>query len=119
MSTQMSTQRLIEFAHRATFVEPDHETLPSACVLMTTLTLDDLPPRQREIMLLMAKGLTNNAIAKRMRVSPSTVRNQLTNISNALGLRGGNRARSRRAYLLATFFELVPKRRKARRVKRS
>ena len=43
-----------------------------------------LTPREREILELLAKGLTNNAIAERLVLSPKTVRNQVSNIFSKL-----------------------------------
>lgn len=40
----------------------------------------ELTPREREILELVAQGLTNNAIAERFVVSPKTVRNQVSSI---------------------------------------
>jgi DNA-binding NarL/FixJ family response regulator len=51
----------------------------------------ELTAREFEILSLMAKGLTNNAIAERLFLSPKTVRNQVSTIFNKLNVsdRGG------------------------------
>lgn len=79
----------------------------------TAITLDDLTPRQREIVLLLAEGLTDRAIAKRLGVAVPTVYNQLTRIAQAVQLKTDKRY-FRRAKLIAMFFDLVPKRRRVR-----
>jgi len=44
-----------------------------------------LTPRQREIAVLVADGLTNNQIAERLRLAPKTVRNYVGHILRRLG----------------------------------
>ena len=44
----------------------------------------ELTPREREILDLLAQGLTNNAIAERLVLSPKTVRNQVSTIFSKL-----------------------------------
>jgi DNA-binding NarL/FixJ family response regulator len=69
--------RLISyFAHSSS---PEREIFP------------ELTEREFEILSLMAKGLTNNAIAERLFLSPKTVRNQVSTIFSKLGVsdRGG------------------------------
>ena len=46
-----------------------------------------LTARQREILALMAEGLSNSAIARRLHVSEKTVVHHCSNIYSALGLR--------------------------------
>ena len=48
---------------------------------------DELTPRQREIMVLMVKGLTNAQIADRLGISYGTVINHLGVVRRKLGLR--------------------------------
>jgi DNA-binding NarL/FixJ family response regulator len=47
----------------------------------------ELTPREREILELIAQGLTNSAIAERFVISPKTVRNQVSNIFGKLQVR--------------------------------
>jgi DNA-binding NarL/FixJ family response regulator len=47
----------------------------------------ELTPREREILELIAQGLTNSAIAERFVVSPKTVRNQVSSIFGKLQVR--------------------------------
>jgi DNA-binding NarL/FixJ family response regulator len=44
----------------------------------------DLTPREREVLALLAQGLTNHAIAERLVLSPKTVRNHVSNIFSKL-----------------------------------
>ena len=44
----------------------------------------DLTPREREILELLAQGLTNMAIAEKLVLSPKTIRNQVSNIFSKL-----------------------------------
>jgi two-component system, NarL family, response regulator DevR len=46
---------------------------------------NDLTDREREVLALLAEGLTNAAIAERMFVSVHTVRNHIANLSHKLG----------------------------------
>jgi DNA-binding NarL/FixJ family response regulator len=48
------------------------------------LPIPDLTPREREILELLAQGLTNAAIAERLSLSPKTIRNQVSNIFGKL-----------------------------------
>jgi DNA-binding CsgD family transcriptional regulator len=52
--------------------------------------LDVLSPREQEVLPLLAKGLSNPAIAKRLFITPKTAEHHVSNILNKLGLR--NRA---------------------------
>lgn len=44
----------------------------------------ELTPREREILELLAQGLTNSAIAEKLVLSPKTIRNQVSNIFSKL-----------------------------------
>jgi DNA-binding NarL/FixJ family response regulator len=44
----------------------------------------DLTPRERDILELLAQGLTNTAIAEKLTLSPKTIRNQVSNIFSKL-----------------------------------
>jgi len=65
------SQRLSNF-----FTQPSPQTAP--------LPFPDLPPRERDILRLIAQGLTNAAIADRLFLSPKTVRNQVSLIFSKL-----------------------------------
>lgn len=52
----------------------------------------ELTPREREILELLAQGLTNSAIAERLVLSPKTVRNQVSNIFSKLQVSGRGEA---------------------------
>jgi DNA-binding NarL/FixJ family response regulator len=46
----------------------------------------DLTPREREILVLIAQGLTNSAIAEHLSLSPKTVRNQVSSVLSKLNV---------------------------------
>jgi len=50
----------------------------------TDYPFPELTPREQEILNLIAQGLTNNAIAERLALSPKTVRNLVSNIFSKL-----------------------------------
>jgi DNA-binding NarL/FixJ family response regulator len=52
----------------------------------TTIAFPDLTPRERDILRLIAQGLTNTSIADRLVLSPKTVRNQVSTIFSKLGV---------------------------------
>jgi DNA-binding NarL/FixJ family response regulator len=52
----------------------------------------ELTPREREILELLAQGLTNNAIAEKLVLSPKTIRNQTSNIFSKLQVASRNEA---------------------------
>jgi pimeloyl-ACP methyl ester carboxylesterase/DNA-binding CsgD family transcriptional regulator len=52
------------------------------------LKLDDLTPREREILEIMAQGATNGNIAQQLGISEKTVRNQVSIILDKLGVTG-------------------------------
>jgi DNA-binding NarL/FixJ family response regulator len=66
-------QRLSHF-----FAQPSPQT--------ATLPFPDLTLRERDILRLIAQGLTNAAIADRLSLSPKTVRNQVSTIFSKLGV---------------------------------
>ena len=47
---------------------------------------DALTPREREVVALLAEGLTNAALAERLYISPRTVENHVRNILDKLHL---------------------------------
>jgi pimeloyl-ACP methyl ester carboxylesterase/DNA-binding CsgD family transcriptional regulator len=61
--------------------------------------VDDLTPRQREVLHLVARGLDNGSIAEALFISPKTVRNHVSNVFAKLGVshRGEAVARGREA----------------------
>jgi len=52
----------------------------------------ELTPREREILELLARGLTNNAIAEKLVLSPKTIRNQTSTIFGKLQVASRNEA---------------------------
>lgn len=60
------------------------------------LSLNDLSLRQREILVLLAQGLDNDAVAERLFLAANTVKNHLTNIYQRLGVQ--NRTAAARVY---------------------
>jgi two-component system, NarL family, response regulator LiaR len=64
------------------------EAIQSLCFIPTSdaLAIEKLSQRQQEVLELITLGLTNDAIAQRMKLSPSTIRNHVTQILNKLGV---------------------------------
>jgi DNA-binding NarL/FixJ family response regulator len=48
---------------------------------------DDLTPREAEVLALIAEGLTNNEIAERLVVSPTTIKSHINHLFAKAGLR--------------------------------
>ncbi|MDZ7964587.1 MAG: LuxR C-terminal-related transcriptional regulator [Nostoc sp. DedSLP03] len=48
--------------------------------------------RQQEVLALLALGLSNKAIAERMKLSPSTIRHHVTQVLNKLGIKNRTEA---------------------------
>ncbi|OQY86753.1 MAG: hypothetical protein B6D41_13095 [Chloroflexi bacterium UTCFX4] len=51
------------------------------------IALDTLTEREQQVLVLVARGLSNTAIAKQLVISEKTVRNHITHILDKLGLR--------------------------------
>jgi DNA-binding NarL/FixJ family response regulator len=64
--------------------------------------LDDLTPREREVLRLMAEGLTDRGIAERLWVSPKTVETHVRHILRKLDL-PGDAANNRRVHAVLTY----------------
>ena len=69
--------------HQLTAELDDFLDLPHAT---DAIHLDQLTPREREILEIMAQGLDNDSIATRLRISEKTVRNHVSTIFAKLGV---------------------------------
>ncbi len=58
---------------------------------MTTPRTTPLSPRERQVADLVAQGYTNTAIARRLGISPQTVKNHISNIYDKMNLRQPDR----------------------------
>ena len=61
----------------------------------TTSSLDDLTPREREVLEILAQGRNNNEIANRLKISEKTVRNHVSIIFSKLRVRSRAQAVAR------------------------
>jgi DNA-binding NarL/FixJ family response regulator len=64
--------------------------------------LDELTPREREVLALMAEGLTDRGIAERLYLTPNTVETHIRHILAKLGLPAGP-ADNRRVHAVLTY----------------
>ena len=69
--------------HQLTAELDDFLDLPHAT---DTIPVDQLTPREREILEILAQGLDNDGIATRLRISEKTVRNHVSTIFSKLGV---------------------------------
>jgi pimeloyl-ACP methyl ester carboxylesterase/DNA-binding CsgD family transcriptional regulator len=65
----------------------DFLTEPEPAIDPRSARLDDLTPREGEVLALIARGLSNDEIAEQLVVSAATVRNHITRIFRKLGVR--------------------------------
>jgi DNA-binding NarL/FixJ family response regulator len=78
-------------------------TGPQNAVMVNPYTSDAVPnrgaltPRQREILALVASGLSTPDVAKQLNIAPGTVKTHLTAIYKAIGVH--NRVQAARYYL--------------------
>jgi non-specific serine/threonine protein kinase len=66
--------------------EPDTSTSPVSTVPPTEQTTPNLTQREREVALLLARGLTNRQIARELSISERTAGNHVAKILRKLGL---------------------------------
>jgi LuxR family maltose regulon positive regulatory protein len=71
------------------------ETVPSSFVCRPSSSTDPLSRREREVLRLIAAGLTNQEIAQELTVAVSTVKTHLKNIYAKLGVRNRTQAAAR------------------------
>jgi DNA-binding NarL/FixJ family response regulator len=64
----------------------------SDTAIPAAVPIDDLTPREREILLLIAQGENNKEIAQSLYISEKTVKNHITNLLSRLGLRDRTQA---------------------------
>jgi DNA-binding NarL/FixJ family response regulator len=67
--------------------------------------LDDLTPRESEVLALMASGCSNGAIAERLRIGDGAVEKHVGNILGKLGLEPGDQAHHRRVLAVLNYLE--------------
>lgn len=83
---------LLERAGGPDFDDRDHLILAllrphlAAATRRLTAPAPKLTPREREVLTLVRQGLTNHSVARRLRVSPHTVRKHLENAYSRLGV---------------------------------
>ena len=92
----VSAQELINAVRRATAGQPSLSP-EAAQVLIQNVNeppqpYTDITDRELEILALMVEGLSNNEIAERIFISPSTVKFHVSNILSKLGVTGRTEA---------------------------
>ena len=73
-------ERFLDATASRLLAEGDHAVTPSMC------DLDQLTPREREVMRLVAEGYTNREIAQLLAISPKTVDTHRTSLMRKLDL---------------------------------
>lgn len=68
-------------------VRPPHPSAPMSAVTRFMPGLEELTPRERDVLRLMAEGHTNDEIATRLFITPKTARNHTTSILQKLGVK--------------------------------
>lgn len=76
-----ATQSVIDHLHNQPSTQPSHSTLSSSEQVAT------LTPREREIIVLIASGLTADEISERLFISPYTVKTHINNAMAKLDVR--------------------------------
>ena len=66
-------------------VEAINDFLPVSSSRSTALIVDELTSREREVLELVARGLTNVGLSTRLKISEKTVRNHVSTILSKLG----------------------------------
>lgn len=82
-------ERLIETIHRVhageTFIQPEIASrLLRELISPQAATLEPVSNREREVLILLAQGLSNREIAERLVISEGTVKNHVSNILDKL-----------------------------------
>jgi DNA-binding NarL/FixJ family response regulator len=75
LSPRVTSRLITEFC-----AQPEQAPRPPA-------TLDGLSPREREVLLLVTRGLTNTDIAARLHLSPATVKTHISHLFTKLDIR--------------------------------
>jgi DNA-binding NarL/FixJ family response regulator len=60
--------------------------LPKSSMRPALLSVDELTPREREVLEVLAQGLDNSALAARLKITEKTARNHLSIIFSKLGV---------------------------------